>query len=47
MSTPELVIIARLRELIDKARRFTASDPDNEYCRQATLLLDLAMKESL
>jgi hypothetical protein len=35
--------ISRLRGLIDKARRNTASDPDNIWCRQATIILNQAL----
>ena len=37
---------AREKELlsvIDRARRITASDPDNVWCRQATIVLDGAI----
>ena len=35
----------RLLRAIDLARRSTASDPQNLYCRQATLILDAAYKD--
>jgi hypothetical protein len=35
--------IQELEELIDRARRLTASEPDNTYCRQATILLNYAL----
>jgi hypothetical protein len=34
--------IEELRSAIDKARRLTASDPNNQWCRQATIILDAA-----
>jgi hypothetical protein len=35
----------KLLNAIDLARRATASDPQNVYCRQATLILDKAFNE--
>lgn len=32
--------VSRLQAGIDKARRLTASDPDNPWCRQATIILN-------
>jgi len=40
----EAEIIALKRQL-DQARRLTASDPQNIYCRQATIVLNEALKE--
>ena len=36
---------AKWRAAIDKARRETASDPDNVWCRNATIILDAAIRE--
>jgi len=33
-------------QLMDRVRRITASDPDNVWCRQATILLDAALKDN-
>lgn len=38
------VTIRRLRKDIDMARRITASDPDNVWCRQATIVLNEALR---
>lgn len=41
------LLAARVRELeaaIDKAMRETASDPDNGWCRNATIILSAALK---
>src|ERR1700674_3205032 len=35
--------VYRLRKVIDQARRITASDPKNIWCRQATILLNEAL----
>jgi hypothetical protein len=35
--------VSRLRKVIDQARRITASDPKNIWCRQATILLNEAL----
>ena len=35
--------LAALREAADKARRETASDPENRWCRNATILLNAAL----
>jgi hypothetical protein len=40
--TDETVRVEELRSVIDKARRLTASDPDNQWCRQATIILNAA-----
>jgi hypothetical protein len=34
--------VEELRLAIDKARRLTASDPNNQWCRQATIILNAA-----
>jgi hypothetical protein len=36
------VSVEELRSAIDKARRLTASDPKNQWCRQATIILNAA-----
>lgn len=38
----EKAALARVRVAVDKARRETASDPDNRWCRNATIILNEA-----
>ena len=35
--------VRALEETVDRARRETASDPDNRWCRNATIILNAAL----